>query len=664
MNETTTADYLQLPDFPLTYPAPISFVLRKLEMVRSELVRMINDGSALTDVVMSVNGKAPDESRNVSLAAADIPATEKVGDEDVQTTVQARLDNTASDVSGLSSRVTTLEGKSVEDPLVLGKAGASQAKLSSADGFSHVVPKTLDGTAFSDEATVSAGGVKLTGHEYDGDIDAAGDVMAFTSEYKPEYLFLRRGVSSVFERPDAFKPDKEYLDDSEWGNVYSYDPASSYRYISPLRFTWWASGLSHVTDSTEAIPSAGARNVARALYDSAGAIFVQPHDNGEAANYMYRRQGEVTADGVFLAKHGQPTEEGLGILPQTWVHKHFINGGHGAESHHGNYDSWRDWWPDDVGMPALLAERGTSIDNVYASLTASRLLFHRGGSDVSSMPVGGISADGVKFVDGEEASATSSLTAHGLRAQLGSDSEDRRRTIVDGDGVKVFWAQADEEVNGFGEANTEGHAGLASVTYDAVTVKAPNDSVYYYDAKFRSTSMTADGVKVSGYETTAAATTVAAGTVTCTGDGESPATTTVAAGTVTCTGDGESPTSVELNSASLDAVSGEGAVADYYKTSYGPDGMSVYATGENNDPRFPASGYEAPWITVGTEATDREYDESLKLRCDRQALIKAPGGLMLRIGSKELYLTEDKLETLSSVLLDYEAANKDLEEIA
>lgn len=105
MNETTMADYLQLPDFPLTYPAPVSFVLRKLEMVRSELVRMINDGSALAGVVMSVNGKAPDESKNVSLAASDVPATEKVDGVDVQTTVQARLDATASDVSTVLSAV-------------------------------------------------------------------------------------------------------------------------------------------------------------------------------------------------------------------------------------------------------------------------------------------------------------------------------------------------------------------------------------------------------------------------------------------------------------------------------------------------------------------------------------------------------------------------------
>ena len=185
MNETTTADYLQLPDFPPTYPAPVSFVLRKLEMVRSDLVRMINDDrSVLAGVVMSVNGKAPDESKNVSLAASDVPATEKVGGVDVQTTVQARLDDTASGVSS-----------------ALSAAAANKDALAKHEAQTDNFAAWKNGTSVTvgQDATATEGG-----YAFGGGASASASGFAFGGGASAEYAGFAFGSSASASNGYAF----------------------------------------------------------------------------------------------------------------------------------------------------------------------------------------------------------------------------------------------------------------------------------------------------------------------------------------------------------------------------------------------------------------------------------------------------------------------------
>ena len=578
MNETTTADYLQLPDFPPTYPAPVSFVLRKLEMVRSELVRMINDRSALAGVVMSVNGKAPDESKNVSLAASDVPATEKVDGVDVQTTVQARLDGTASGVSDLSSRVATLEGKTVEDPLVLGKDGDECAKMSSAGGFSHVVPKTLDDTVFSDEATVSAGGVKLTSHEleeYNKEVS-----VEVVSESAPSSMFFRRcAVNAVGPGITGF-PYAEGTDGT-CGPGALYD-------VTPMRFTLDVSGLFH-NDGDRLVGGLGHEDaLVRAVYNATGAMFIQPDVDGHKDNLdrPYVRRNEVTADGVYLVKPNY-TYEASSILYENLyryedVDRFVASTDYSASNNSDNTLDPYFYYKDRHGMPTMLHDFQDGHD--YANLTAARLLFRRDDTAGSSCAVfGGMSAEMVKFYgdpmgssdsDVDDLEHSSALSSQWLRVQ-----------------------RYDEDASGEG------------------------DGGYVYSR------VEADGLTIGNSVSGTLRTTVKMGEMRLTEEGDLASLT---------------PTELKLHTE---------ATATATMT---PTELKLYLV-----------GCDTPYIAVGTErAVDRTYAEDTGLAVGYQAFIRAPGGLTLCIGSSELYLTEEKLKTLSSVLDDYEAANKELEEIA
>ena len=577
MNETTTADYLQLPDFPPTYPAPVSFVLRKLEMVRSELVRMINEGSALTGVVMSVNGKAPDESKNVSLAASDVPATEKVDGVDVQTTVQARLDATASGVSGLSSRVATLEGKTVEDPLVLGKAGDSQAKMSSEGGFSHVVPKTLDGTVFSDEATVSAGGVKLTSHELE---EYSKEVsVEVVSESAPSSMFFRRcAVNAVGTGITGF-PYAEGTDGTG-------DPGDLFN-VTPTRFTLDVSGLFH-NDGGRVVDDRGHEDaLVRAVYNATGAMFIQPDVDGhnDKLDSPYVRRNEVTADGVYLVKPNY-TYETSSILTESLFYRaedvdRFVAST--DYSAHNNSDNILDpyfYYKDRHGMPTMLHNFRDGHD--YANLTAARLLFRRDEAAGPSCAVfGGMSAEMVKFYgdptgisgpDVDDLEHSSALSSQWLRVQRYDEDADR------------------EEHGGYVYSRVE-----------------------------------ADGLTVGNSVSDILRTTVKMGEMRLTRDGGHASLT---------------PTELKLYTDVSEATA-----------TMTPTELKLYLV-----------GCDTPYIAVGTEgAADRTYAEDTGLDGGYQAFIRAPGGLMLRIGSSELYLTGEKLNTLSSVLDGYSALQEKVE---